>query len=74
MVHCVGRIVLRNYVAQNAIEAAEHGDFSEVQRVLSLIQHPFDDQAPGVDSNYEARDNPTSSPGISHYAYTDRYS
>lgn len=24
------RVILRNYIAQNAIEAAENGDFSEV--------------------------------------------
>jgi uncharacterized protein YdiU (UPF0061 family) len=34
---------LRNYIAQNAIEAAEKGDFSEVQHVLQLLQNPFDD-------------------------------
>lgn len=25
------RVILRNYIAQNAIEAAENGDFSEVR-------------------------------------------
>jgi len=28
------RVVLRNYIAQNAIEAAESGDFSEVRLIL----------------------------------------
>ncbi|KAK2847940.1 hypothetical protein Q7C36_009622 [Tachysurus vachellii] len=35
------RVVLRNYIAQNAIEAAENGDFSEVQRVLKVLEKPF---------------------------------
>ncbi|XP_014674524.1 PREDICTED: selenoprotein O-like isoform X2 [Priapulus caudatus] len=35
------RFVLRNYMAQNAIDAAEDGDFSEVQRVLRLLEKPF---------------------------------
>ncbi|KAM8892082.1 selenoprotein O1 [Spinachia spinachia] len=35
------RVVLRNYIAQNAIEAAEKGDFSEVQRVLEVLEKPF---------------------------------
>lgn len=30
------RVVLRNYIAQNAIEAAENGDFSEVS-ILCFI-------------------------------------
>uniref|UniRef100_A0A3Q1BFE9 Selenoprotein O n=1 Tax=Amphiprion ocellaris TaxID=80972 RepID=A0A3Q1BFE9_AMPOC len=38
------RVVLRNYIAQNAIEAAENGDFSEVQRVLKVLEKPFSDQ------------------------------
>ncbi|KAL7878663.1 hypothetical protein AOLI_G00096370 [Acnodon oligacanthus] len=35
------RVVLRNYIAQNAIEAAENGNFSEVQRVLKVLEKPF---------------------------------
>ncbi|TRY58892.1 hypothetical protein DNTS_003103 [Danionella cerebrum] len=34
-------VVLRNYIAQNAIEAAERGDFSEVQRVLKILESPY---------------------------------
>lgn len=34
---------MRNYIAQTAIEAAEAGDYSEVQRVLHLLQHPYAD-------------------------------
>lgn len=42
------RVVLRNYIAQNAIEAAESGDFSEVQRVLKVLEKPFSSQ-PGLE-------------------------
>ncbi|KAL6107063.1 selenoo [Pungitius sinensis] len=38
------RVVLRNYIAQNAIDAAETGDFSEVQRVLAVLEKPFSSQ------------------------------
>lgn len=37
------RYVLRNWIAQQAIEKAEQGDYSEVQRVLKLLEHPFSD-------------------------------
>uniref|UniRef100_A0A8C4E6W4 Selenoprotein O n=1 Tax=Dicentrarchus labrax TaxID=13489 RepID=A0A8C4E6W4_DICLA len=37
------RIVLRNYIAQNAIQAAEKGDFSEVNRVLKVLEKPYSD-------------------------------
>ena len=30
--------ILRNYLAQNAITAAEAGDYSEVRRLIGLIQ------------------------------------
>ncbi|NXD48397.1 SELO protein, partial [Corvus moneduloides] len=35
------KYILRNYIAQNAIEAAENGDFSEVRNVLKLLERPF---------------------------------
>uniref|UniRef100_A0A8C5Z1T9 Selenoprotein O n=1 Tax=Marmota marmota marmota TaxID=9994 RepID=A0A8C5Z1T9_MARMA len=35
------KYVLRNYIAQSAIEAAEKGDFSEVRRVLKLLESPY---------------------------------
>ncbi|KAM9229794.1 protein adenylyltransferase SelO, mitochondrial isoform 2-T2 [Dugong dugon] len=35
------KYVLRNYIAQTAIEAAENGDFSEVRRVLKLLEAPY---------------------------------
>ena len=37
--------MLRNWIAQQAIEKAEAGDYSEVQRVLRLLERPFDDDA-----------------------------
>uniref|UniRef100_A0A8C6WW32 Selenoprotein O n=1 Tax=Neogobius melanostomus TaxID=47308 RepID=A0A8C6WW32_9GOBI len=48
MDHTNPRVVLRNYIAQNAIEAAENGDFSEVQRVLMVLEKPFSSQ-PGLE-------------------------
>jgi len=35
------RYILRNWVAQAAIEKAEQDDFSEVQFLLKLLQNPF---------------------------------
>ncbi|XP_071358518.1 selenoprotein O2 isoform X2 [Trachinotus anak] len=37
------RVILRNYIAQNAIQAAEKGDFSEVNRVLKALEKPYSD-------------------------------
>ncbi|XP_076437251.1 protein adenylyltransferase SelO, mitochondrial-like isoform X2 [Babylonia areolata] len=42
---CNPRVVLRNYIAQNAIDAAVKGDYSEVKRVLKILERPFDDAA-----------------------------
>ena len=38
------KYVLRNYLAQVAIEKAQQGDFSEVTRLLAVLEQPFDDQ------------------------------
>merc|ERR1712241_1135578 len=35
------RYILRNWIAQRAIELAEEDDFSEVKFLLELLQNPF---------------------------------
>ena len=37
------KYILRNYMAQIAIEAAEQGDYTEVELLLKILQSPFDD-------------------------------
>jgi uncharacterized protein YdiU (UPF0061 family) len=38
------KYVLRNHLLQAAIERAESGDASEVDRLFRLVQRPFDEQ------------------------------
>jgi uncharacterized protein YdiU (UPF0061 family) len=44
--------VLRNYLAQKAIDAAERGDYSEVRQLHAVLTRPFEQQ-PGVEQYAE---------------------
>ena len=39
------RFVLRNYLAQQVIEAAERGDYAPVRELHAVLSRPFDEQA-----------------------------
>jgi serine/tyrosine/threonine adenylyltransferase len=38
------KYVLRNHLAQRAIEQAQQGEFGDVRRLLQVLQRPFDEQ------------------------------
>ena len=38
------KFVLRNHLVQTAIERAQKGDYSETQRLLKILERPFDEQ------------------------------
>ncbi|EPS61384.1 hypothetical protein M569_13413, partial [Genlisea aurea] len=42
------KYILRNYLCQGAIDAAEVGDFEEVRRLLRVVSRPYDEQ-PGME-------------------------
>ena len=43
------KFVLRNHLAQAAIERAQQGDFGEVQQLLQVLERPFDEQPEHAD-------------------------
>ena len=50
------KYILRNYLAQAAIEKARQKDFSEIDRLLNLLHDPFTDHL-GMDSYAAAPPN-----------------
>ena len=38
------KYVFRNYLAQQAIDALENGDASVLERLMAVLQHPYDEQ------------------------------
>ena len=58
------KFILRNYLAQRAIDLAlKEQDFSEIQRLLCLLRMPFEDQPEtfqrlGIDPEFYAADTP----------------
>jgi serine/tyrosine/threonine adenylyltransferase len=39
------KFILRNYLAQQAIELAQQDDFSEVQKLLRILENPYAEQS-----------------------------
>ncbi len=50
------KYILRNYLAQGAIEKAQQKDYSEIDRLLQLLQDPYTEQ-PGMESYAAAPPN-----------------
>jgi len=46
------KFVLRNHLAEVAIREAQAGDFAETQRLLKILQHPFDEQDAAASAAY----------------------
>ena len=48
------RYVLRNWLAQEAIDDAHRGDLGKLHRLMRVLQRPYDDQ-PGEDDLAQKR-------------------
>ena len=49
------KYVLKNWMAQSAIEKAERGDFEEVNKLLRVLRRPFDEQEEAESAGYSAK-------------------
>ena len=56
-------VVPRNYLLQIAIEAAEKGDFSELERLLAVLRNPYEEQ-PGAEKYAQAAPEWANRPGV----------
>ena len=59
------KYVLRNYLAQNAIKAAELGNYTLIERLLKVLEHPYDEQANEEDLAQKRPEWAKNSPGSS---------
>jgi len=59
------KYVLRNWLAQEAIDAATAGDLGKVQRLLEVMEHPFDEQPQHADLAQKRPDWARNKPGCS---------
>lgn len=64
------RFILRNYIAQNAISAAEKGDFSEVQRILKLLENPYSDDIDDLKLKTEGKVSEAASCSVEEMPFT----
>jgi uncharacterized protein YdiU (UPF0061 family) len=49
------KYVLRNYLAQLAIDKAEQGDYSEIEQLLTLLKNPYAEQ---LENNHYSEKRP----------------
>ncbi|HEX5054077.1 MAG TPA: YdiU family protein, partial [Planctomycetota bacterium] len=59
------KYVLRNWLAQDAIDAAHAGDLGKVQRLLEVMERPFDEQPGNEDLAQKRPDWARNKPGCS---------